>query len=250
MRAGVIAAVLIIGATVVTGCNTVTTINSPDSIKIEATGKVNTQELSLDGFDRIEAHHSFDLTVEQGESFAVVVRVDEAVEQYLDVSVKGNALVLTLDDENTYSLSGNMTMDATITLPALVGLELSGASSAHLIGVESEQAFDAKISGASRVSGDLIAGDAQFDVSGASRVALKGEATGLDLELSGASDAGLVDLQVEDATIVVRGSSSADVTVLGTLDVEASGASHITYAAGVDLERVETSGASSVTARS
>lgn len=249
MRAGVIIAVLIIGTTVVTGCGTVTTTSS-DSIKIQATGKVNTQNLSLDGFDRIEAHHAFDLTIEQGDSFSVMVRIDEAVEDYLDVSVKGDALILTLDDQNSYSLSGNITMDATITLPTLVGLELSGASSAHLIGIESGQAFDGTLSGASRVSGELIAGDVQFGVSGASRVALKGEAQDLNLELSGASDAGLVDLQVENATVAASGSSSADITVLGTLDAEASGASHITYAAGATLERVDTSGSSSVTARS
>jgi hypothetical protein len=68
----------------------------------------------------------------------------------------------------------------------------------------------------------------------------------LTVDASGASTAELADFQVTDAAVVVSGASTAIVNASGTLDAEASGASHVGYQGSPTLRNVEVSGASSV----
>jgi ABC-type ATPase involved in cell division len=96
---------------------------------------------------------------------------------------------------------------AEVTMPELTGLELSGGSHATITGFESAQALVVDASGASHLQGDIKAGDASFDLSGG---------------------------------------SEATVNPGGRLDVDASGASHVTYLGSPTLGKMDTSGSSSI----
>jgi len=217
-----------------------------DSFKIKSSGKTVTREEAFTGFDRVDASNTFDVSITQGDTFSVVLHFDENVQEYLDVRLEDGTLLLGLDLENSYSVEGDVTLEAAITMPQLRGVNLSGASRATISEFETEEDFTARISGASRLEGDVVAGAVWLDISGASRVELRGGAEDLTVDASGASQANLANFPATDAHIDASGSSRATVLVSGTLDADASGASQVTYAGDPALGVIDTSGSSTI----
>jgi hypothetical protein len=207
-------------------------------------GNVVTEEFDLSGFDQVEVSSAFDVRISQADQFSVVVRVDEKLEEHLRVQVAGGALEVGLAPN--LSILGTATREVEITMPELVRVELSGATQGTISGFESNVDLSVEVSGASKLNGDIRAGDANFEVSGASTVDLSGSGGALVLNASGASTADLSDFAVNDANVEASGASTATVNASGRLDAEASGASRILYLGDPTLGRIDSSGASTI----
>ena len=164
-----------------------------DSIELRASGNIVAQTETFSDFDQIEVNNTFDVTITQGDGFSVELRIDANVQDYVEVRQDGATLIIGLDPDNSYNTRGNITMDAEVTLPALSSVNVSGASSVRLIGIESESAMNLRVSGASHASGDLRCENATITLSGASNADLQGTASELTLRVSGASHARLTD---------------------------------------------------------
>ena len=216
-----------------------------EETSITGSGNVVTREENLSGFDKVDVSHAFSVDISQGDSFSVVIRVDDNLEQYLEVVKQGSTLKIGLRPGRSYNLS-NATLEAEVTMPELTGLDLSGASHATIAGFKSTKALDVEVSGASSLRGDIEAGNARLDVSGAGQVRLTGSGQDLTLDASGASQVDLADFPVGDASVEVSGASRATVYPSGRLDADASGASHVSYLGSPTLGTVETSGGSSI----
>ena len=192
----------------------------PGSTTITGSGDVVTREEPITDFDKVDVSHAFQVDISQGDTFSVIVRVDDNMVEYLEVVKQGDTLK--------------------------IGLKPSGASHVTVTGFKSTKDLDVNLSGASRLRGDIEAGDATFDASGASRVTLNGSARNMTVEGSGASQIDLSDFAVADAKVKLSGASAATVNPSGTLDVDASGASDVYYLGNPTLGNVDTSGASSI----
>lgn len=211
-------------------------------------GNMVTKEFDLSGFDRVNVSDAFDVEITQGGSFSVVVRVDDNFVEYLDIVKRGGTLNIELR-AHSFARVNATTMEAEVTMPELTGLGLSGASDVSITGFASSETLSVHVSGASSLRGDIESGDSTFDVSGASHVSLSGSGGDLGLEVSGASDADLAEFDVGDASVQASGASSVTVNASGTLDVSASGASHVHYLGTPTLGSVESSGASTIQPR-
>jgi len=219
---------------------------TPPISSIRGSGNVVTQEEDISGFDRVDASHAFKVDIRQGETFSVVVRIDDNLLDKLLVEKEGSTLKISLKPSLAFL---NTTQEAEVTMPELTGLDLSGAVRATISGFASAEYLDVDASGASRLSGDIEAGDARFDVSGASDVTLSGSAANVIVDASGASTVDLADFPVADANVEAGGASNVTVDASGRLDADASGASHVYYLGSPTMGRVETSGASSIKQR-
>jgi hypothetical protein len=212
---------------------------------ITGLGNVVTQEENITGFDKVDVSNAFKVDIRQGDSFRVVIRVDDNLLEYLDVAKRGSTLRIGLEPGRAYNIR-RATMEADVTMPELTSLELSGATQATISGFESTERLDVDVSGASQLRGDIEAGDARFEVSGASQVTLSGSAGDVTINVSGASTANLADFSVGDASVEASGASKVTVNTSGRLDAEASGASSVFYLGNPTLGNIDTSGASSV----
>jgi hypothetical protein len=197
----------------------------------------------VSGFDSLDIGHTFEVDIIQSQTYSLVVTVDDNIEQYLVIDDSGGTLTLNLEADRSYS---DVTLKAQISMPTLSELELSGASKAEFTQFASSDPFDLRVSGASEAKGDIEAGDVTIKVSGASEGHLHGEGQDLLLEVSGASHVDLGEFTVEDATLDLSGASEVTVNVNGILNVNASGASDVTYVGNPILGDMETSGASSI----
>lgn len=255
-----IVALLLVGSLLLAGCP------AGPLQTIAALGRTVTQEPEITDFDRLQISHAFDVTVRQGESYRVVIEVDEAVLPHLQVDRQGSTLRIGIEP-GWRIFSGPTTLRAEVTMPRLAGLTASGASRVSLTGFGSSAALDIQASGASRVSGEIDAGDTTIGASGASEIDLSGAYQDLSVEASGASNVSLngsgqnlrahasggstIDLSnlpVVDARVEASGASTVRVQPSGTLDVEASGASNVYYSGNPTLGNISTSGASSIRA--
>lgn len=232
---------------VLTACALPPVITNP-SESVTGSGDLVTRQFAIEDFDHLKIASAFEADVTQGDTYSVEVTVDDNLEQYLDVSKTGDTLTVGLRPDLNLSLH-RTTMRAKITMPVLRGVQASGASEVTLSGFESNNALDARASGASTLRGDIQAGDSTFDVSGASTVRLTGQGGNGSVTVSGASTADLADYPMKDVKVDASGASTAIVDVTGRLDAEASGASKVQYLGEPTLGRIDESGASRVAPR-
>lgn len=215
-------------------------------------------------FTGIEIEDAFVLDVIYADTFSIEVIAHENVINRVEVSKEGNTLKIGLDGWS-WLWFWRATPRATVTMPALRSLKISGATTADVEGFRSGDDFDLELSGASLLDIDMETGDAEINISGAStlrgtldvadvrmelsgasRVDLSGEGDGLRANASGASTIDLSDFPVDNADIELSGASHGEVDVSSELDVTLSGASNLKYAGNPDLDRVDVSGASSL----
>jgi hypothetical protein len=234
----------VVSVALLAGCTLAEEISSRVTF-ITGSGNVVTKEENITGFDKVDVSNAFKVDIRQGDTFDVVIRIDDNLVQYLEVVKRGSTLKIGLKPGRAYNIR-KATMEADVTMPELTGLELSGASQATITGFESARDLDVDVSGASQLWGDIKAGDAQFDVSGASQVTLSGFAGDVTIDASGASTADLAGFAVDDANVEASGASKVTLNASGRLDVDASGASHVYYLGNPTLGKIDTSGASSV----
>jgi hypothetical protein len=216
----------------------------PFGTQLVPSGPLVTQDLELANFSAVAAGSAFQVEISQSDSYSVSVTVNQNLVDRLDVGVSGNTLRISL--KPGIGLTGAATLKAKVSMPKLTGLDLSGASRTTLAGFDAKNSLEAEVSGASTLRGDLICGDAQFDVSGASKVQVKGGAQDLNVGASGASTADLGAFASQNAVVDASGASNVIVATSGTLNVEASGASKVRYAGEPAKLRTNTSGASTV----
>jgi hypothetical protein len=237
------------------GCRTVAELEAPE-IEAAFEGEIEAGDLVLlpgtnfEDFDALDISSSFEVDVIQGERFEVTVRVSEGILDRVEVAQDGSTLRLGVAARGLLGFRmDDLELEATITMPELVAVDLSGASTMRCNGFASERDLRIDISGASTLDGALSAGDTIIDASGASTVSLAGEGGDLRVDASGASTVDLSDYVVADAKIDASGASNVDLDVRGRLDAEAGGASSVHYGGSPELGSIDTSGAGSVRER-
>jgi hypothetical protein len=221
-------------------------LTSCDRLITPGSGSVVEREFQLADFDQVSIENAFRGTVQQGETFSVIVRIDDNLEQQLKVEQNGSQLTIGLDPQVATTRS---TLEYEIVTPALEAVNASGASVIQLSGFTSSENFSVEASGASRVEGDITTGDMDATASGASTIRLNGSGNNLQADASGASTIDLENFIVNDVNANASGASRVNVNAGGQLDAEASGASTIRYSGNPILGTVREDGGSTVQSR-
>ena len=206
-------------------------------------GNLETEAYAFSDFTEIEIGSAFEFEIRQSSSYNISVTADDNVMEYVQVSQVGQTLKIGL---RTVTWFGPATLRASVTMPELRGLTVSGASRGDIYDFSSTEDVDITVSGASRVNGDITAGDVEFDISGASTVQLDGSANDMVAHVSGASRLNLDDFTVNNADVDLSGASSGTINLGGRLDADLSGASRLWYIGEPTMGTVDTSGASTI----
>jgi len=189
--------ILLVAGALMVGCG---------AVSVTGSGNVVTQEEAITGFDKLDVSQGFQVVVRQDDTFSVVIRVDDNLVERLNVVKEGSTLKIGLDQVRSYV---DVTLQAEVTMPELVGLDLSGGS----------------------------------------RVTASGSGEDIVIDASGGSGADLASFTVVNANIDASGGSQVTVDVTGTLNVDASGGSQVSYSGNPTLGMIDTSGGAQVRPR-
>ena len=206
-------------------------------------GNLETEEYAFTNFTEVEISTAFEFEIKQSSSYSINVTADDNVMEYVQVSQVGQTLKIGL---RTVTWFGPVTLRASVTMPELRGLTVSGASRGDIYDFSSTEDLDITVSGASRVNGDITAGNVEFDISGASTIQLEGSANDMVASVSGASRLNLGGFTVNNADVGFSGASSGTVNLDGRLDADLSGASRLWYIGEPVMGTINTSGASTI----
>ena len=188
---------------------------------------MSTREFNFNDFSSVEVGGAFEVDVRPSDSYSVVVEADWLTLQSVEVSRRGEMLSISRKWHPLTWIPASSRPKATITMPVLRGLSISGATRVTVSGFKSSEDFRMDLSGASRITGDLGVGNARLALSGASRADLSGSAGNLTADISGASRIEMGGFEVQDASLVMSGASRMAVNVDSRLNAELSGASHL-----------------------
>jgi len=186
-----------------------------------------TKNYSFKNFTGLAVGGAFEVDVQQSDSFSVVVDADDIVLKSIVVSQNGDTLKIGRKWNPLSWIPGSSRPKATITMPVLKGLSLSGATTGTARGFSSSEEFQMELSGASRLNGDLETGAATVELSGASRAELRGSSGDLVIKVSGASKI-TGDMTAGNTRLHVSGASHVELSGSGKdLVVDTGGASHV-----------------------
>src|SRR5262245_31432337 len=211
---------------------------------IVGSGKPVSKDVKVADFTSVEVNSAFQVTITRGDKFGVTITADDNLIEHVKAIKEGSALKISM----TRSWQGgpNSVMKATITMPALEALNLSGATTAAIDGFKSQKSFKLTAAGASRLQGEIIAGKVDLEITGASRVTLKGSAEEAALSATGASGMELSELAVGSARVSLSGASTAKVNAKSKLDYSIDGASRFEYQGDPTIGKARATDASSV----
>lgn len=189
---------------------------------IQGSGNAKTETRNVDDFNKVDASGAINVEIVAQKDFGVSIEADDNLLQSIKTEVSGDTLKIYSED----GISPKTQINVKISMPEIVGLEISGASSANV----------------SSVKTDLI----ELKANGASKVRIDGQVIKLRAEASGASKIDAEGLIVEDADVDASGASSATILATEEVDLDASGASKIAYVGEPKRIKQNASGASSI----
>jgi hypothetical protein len=212
---------------------------------ITGSGRTVVRNYEITGFDSIDAGSAFDVSISRFDLFKVSVTADDNLFDSIIVEKRGNSLYIGM---KPMSFVGRPTLKATVSLPDLKRLSLSGASQATLTGVSSAGDVSFDLSGASIIYGQLTAkGIMAVNASGASQCSFTGSAGGDALiNCSGASFVNLPEFTLTNTRVNLSGGSRATVNASGKLDVDLSGGSRLRYLGNPTVNTINVSGGSTI----
>ena len=222
-------------------------------------------------FTSLNISHAFDVELVKGDRYSVTLEFPSDCAQYISVAKQGGTLFVGLKNKTPRKfLTGRHTFRATIKMPEVYGIylsgaaklttedmflmnmrpleiRLSGASRLSKIAVDGPS-VELDLSGASKAEINLNAAEVDAKVNGASKLTLTGTVDELSLDLSGASSVNAKNVNAAKADVECSGASKAYIYVEQRLKVNLSGASKCEYIAaeGVDLRVDSVTGASTL----
>jgi eukaryotic-like serine/threonine-protein kinase len=221
-----------------------------DTALIEGSGRPATRTVDVKDFTAIQIAATIQAEVTRADAFRVSLTADDNVVERIEAVRDGSTLRIRLAP-GRYRLREKLR--AAITLPALEGIEVTGASRATVQGFESDRPFRGRASGASTLEGSIKAGDADFEGSGASTIKLGGSARAARLDASGASTVNLADFAVGTEKLMIEASGASTVRLRGTAKaavLRATGASQLRLAdLALDAADIVLEGASNAAIR-
>ena len=211
--------------------------------RIRGNGSVKTETRTVGDFKAIEVNGAIDVYFKQDSSISVKVETDENLQEYVEVYVENNTVVVEPKDGS--NLKPSKSIKVYISGPAVESLQASGASSIVTENQITIGELTVSLSGASDAEVNIKSPKVNVDLSGASTAIISGETKDLKVECSGASKAKCFDLLAENVKADLSGASDAQVFASVKIDAKVSGASDLKYKGNAAITQ-DVSGAGSV----
>lgn len=196
-------------------------------------------DLGLKGFNSIDLEGHFDVTIEQGEDYAVELDGPTDAKEHYRIYVSGETLVVDYEfDRRRFwrRTPEEQRIDLRITMPDLREIEAGGGGKVRFRGFSEDDVL-IKLSGAVVANAGIDVRNLTVELTGASSLDLAGTGKWLDAEVNGASMLSAYGYEVSEANIEAHGASSAKVYVTDKLEVSKGVASSVSHRGDPEVYR-------------
>jgi hypothetical protein len=193
---------------------------------VRASGDIVVVEPVVENFSRVRTGHGCRLTVVPSNEHSVVVRIDDNVRGDLEVNVDDSTLRIQLASGRNYR---NLHCEVEIAMPDIDGVRLSGGARGNVSDFDLDHAFEARMSGGSRLEGTFTAAHLDVTVSGGATADLSGSSDSASLRGSGGGRITLADWRTASADVTFSGGSRGSIDVRDDLTGRVSGGGSISY---------------------
>jgi phage shock protein PspC (stress-responsive transcriptional regulator) len=197
-------------------------------------------DLGLRGFNAVDLEGAFDVTIEQGDDFAVEVDHTARTRDQYRIYVSGETLVVDFEhDTRNFWKRRNWEDEVVkirITMPELREVEAGGGGKLRFRGFTEDEML-IKLTGAVIANAGVDARNMTIKLTGASSLDLAGTGRWLEADINGASSLSAYGYEVVDAEIEAHGASSAKVYVTDKLEISKGVASSVSHRGDPDQVR-------------
>lgn len=211
--------------------------------RITGSGREAVKTYNYTDFTEVYIKDACKATVVEGDSFSIVIEVDDNILPYVEVYQSGAILKIGLKGGYSYN---DIQFRATVTLPSLTALKVKDATNATVTRNLTSTALLLSANDASGISGNITSSALTIYAEDASDITLSGTATNLDIRGNDASDIQLKSLVSETVTVDINDASEAVVQASHTIKGTVSDASMLYYYGEPTAVTVETKDASKV----
>ena len=212
--------------------------------RVTGSGNVTSESRTVGRFNGVRIGGAFKVVLTKGSTSALKIEAEDNILPKIETYVEGGTLVIKLRDNWSFNTRGPMR--AYITFTDLQSLDISGAVTATCEGTIEADRFTLDASGASNINLPFKVRELNTDVSGASKITLTGSAERFSLDASGATSLYAFGLSTGRSRLDLSGASKAEISVNEELNVDASGASKVTFRGSPRIQTIDASGASKV----
>jgi len=211
-------AVLMIGGLIISGC---------------ASGPYDTQDINVEGFNKIRIDTFGEFIIEQGESESLRVEASRDYLRYLITEVEGDTLVIRTR-RGFFSGPVNRAV-FTISVMNLDEVSLTGAGAIKVIGLDADS-LEVNLTGAGSIEIDeLIAQQLEVNLTSAGAIIIAGSVKNQYVNLTGVGSYEAGDLKTEETDVLMTGAGSAVVWAEEDLEIELTGVGSVTYFGSPDV---------------
>jgi len=176
---------------------------------IQNLGNTVTETRAVSGFDRVAVIGTGKLTLAQTGTESLSVEADEAIMQYITTEVKGNTLILEYDPPNNNPTLFAQSINYTLTVDEITGLEISGSG---------------KI-----VTEKITTESLDLEISGSGEIQVSGNADAQNIQIDGNGEVDAEDLSGDSGIVSITGSGNVTVWLTGSLSIEINGSGTVNY---------------------
>lgn len=201
------------------------------------------REFDYKGFTVVETSYGIDVKIVQSQSYSVVLFADADIMDRIVIEASGRTLRIGRRWE-LFPFGWSRKARVEISMPAVEGLGASGGSHIDISMNDPSSRINVHLSGGSSMAGNLTTDTLEIGGSGGSSAEIAGTATVMRLSGSGGSRFRMAGCPARDLDADLSGGSWVEGTASGSLTVQASGGSHVTYHGDARVDRQSLSGGS------
>lgn len=219
-----------------TGC-VVVGINSTyvDKDAAYGEGEIKTIEYAAEDFTALDIDCDAVLTYKAGTSDTISVDIYENLVENLDVSVENGTLKIYSDV--SFVDSNNMPV-ITVTAPTLESVMVEGEVLFEDWEVVTGESFKLTVAGAGSASIELDVNSLDINLAGACNIELGGRADTARINIAGTGNVSAMELVTIDASVIIAGLGSVEITCDGALDINISGMGDVIYSGDAKVNKI------------
>ncbi len=197
--------------------------------KVSGSGNVTTEERQVSSFNEIRIEGAFNVILSQGNKEAVQVEADDNLQEYIEVEMEGQTLVLAIQHGIQFKDQKKATIH--VTLKDIKVLANSGV-------------------GNIKCGTDLKLQSLELSNNGVGNICLKGHVHTMHLDNSGVGNVDVTELPADKLSVQNNGVGNVDVTANEELEIENNGVGNVSYGGNPKVTDIHSNGVGRLKKRS